>query len=342
LDQQIVEKFLNDTCTVEEAKKVTAWFLTPEGQRYLAKRLDEDAGLLQDERIKPLLPGVDSKQMWQKIKDSIHAEKKSNTQYDARRYPRRKVASWWYAAAVILIVAAVSVFFVWKLHPVNQIAQNKQPTHFKTGAHEHGSVNLQDGTKIRLNSNSQLWISANYGQKNRKIRLKGEAYFEVHHNAAKPFVIHTHGAVIKDLGTAFDVRAIPGEGNIQVAVKSGKVSIKSSQGSTTQTVKLTGGHFGYLNLETDSIAIDAFGIQNYLSWMNGRIKFDDASLKKVSRQLSRIYSVSFAYSAVSLKRMKLSANFQRGTLKKALAVISLTLSINYRLKNHRVIWSRKN
>jgi ferric-dicitrate binding protein FerR (iron transport regulator) len=281
--------------------------------------------------------------MWQEIKDRIHAEKKSNTkyEYDARRYSRQKVSSWWYATAIILIVATISVFFVWKHHPTDQIAENKQPVHFKTAARQQQTLSLSDGTKVKMNSNSELWISADYGQKGREIKLKGEAYFEVHHNPDKPFVIHTKGAVIKDLGTAFDVRAIPGEDNVQVAVKSGKVSIRSGQTSEVQPVEITGGHFGYLNLKTDSVKIDGFGIQNYLSWINGRITFDDASLKKVSQQLSRIYNVSFAHSAASLKRMKLSANFKRGSLKKALDVISLTLSIDYRMRNHQVIWRKE-
>jgi ferric-dicitrate binding protein FerR (iron transport regulator) len=337
LDQHIIEKFLNNTCTIEEAEQVVGWFATTEGQAYLAKKLDEDAELLQNERIKPLLPRLDLAQMWKSIESGMGSEKKDKTLF----YPRRKVASYWYAAAIILVVCTLSVLFVRKYDPANQIAQNKQPTHFKTGAHQQGSVTLPDGTKIRLNRDSQLWISADYGQKSREIKLKGEAYFKVHHNKNKPFIIRIHGAVIKDLGTEFDVRAIPGEDNVQVAVKSGKVSIRSSQDSTTQAAELTGGHFGYLNLKTDSISINEFAIKNYLSWMNGWITFDNAPLRKVSKQLSRIYSVSFAYSAASLKGMKLSANFKRGSLKKALSVISLTLSINYRLKNHRVVWSKK-
>jgi ferric-dicitrate binding protein FerR (iron transport regulator) len=192
-----------------------------------------------------------------------------------------------------------------------------------------------------LNRNSDIRISADYGEKKRSIKLKGEAYFQVQHNVDKPLVIHTEGADIKDLGTVFDVRAVPGEDNIQVAVKSGKVSIYSEHTSGTKAVKLTAGHFGYLNLETGSVAVEEVGIQNYLSWMTGRITFDNTTLKKVSKQLSRIYNVSFRYGSDSLKSVKLSANFKRGSLKKALDVISLTISIDYRLKGRQVIWYEK-
>jgi ferric-dicitrate binding protein FerR (iron transport regulator) len=337
MDQHLVEKFFNGTCTVEEAEQVVGWFATTEGQAYLEKKLDEDAELLQNKRLKPLLPRLDSAQMWKSIESGMGSVKKDNTLH----YPRPKVASYWYAAAVVFIVAAISIFFVWKHYPADQIAQSKQPTHFSTNAYQRQTISLSDGTEIRMNSNSQLWIAADYERGKREVKLKGEAYFKVHHNPSKSFVIHTHGVLIKDLGTAFDVRAKPGENNVQVAVKQGKVSIRSSQDSTAQSVELTGGHFGYLNLKTDSITVDAFGIQNYLSWMSGRIKFDNASLRKVCKQLSRMYNVSFAYSLSALKTIKLSANFQRSSLKKALSVISLTLSIDYRLKNHRVVWYSK-
>jgi ferric-dicitrate binding protein FerR (iron transport regulator) len=337
MNHRIIEKFLNNTCTVEEAREVVEWFATPEGQAHLAKRLDEDAGLLQDERIRPLLPDVDSKQMWQKIREHIYAQKSYNTFH----YRRRKAASYGYAAAIILVVGLLSVFFVWKYHPAKQQGAKEWAAHYSASANVQQKIRLGDGTRVRLNSDSQLWLFKDYGQGRREVKLKGEAYFKVRHNAAQPFVIHTHGAVIKDLGTVFDVRALPGEDNVQVAVKSGKVSIRSEQKPQKQAVELTGGHFGYLNLQTDSIAIDAFAVGNYLSWMDNQFTFDNASLKKVSRQLSRIYNVSFTYTSDDLKGMKLSADFKGHSLKKALSVIALTLSIHYQMKDHHVIWSKR-
>lgn len=66
-----------------------------------------------------------------------------------------------------------------------------------TDAGQQKSFVLRDGTKIRLNSNSQLWISRDYGRPNRNITLKGEAYFEVKHNENHPFKVHVQGALIK-------------------------------------------------------------------------------------------------------------------------------------------------
>lgn len=337
MDQRIVEKFLNETCTVEEGKQVVEWFATEEGQEYLCKRLDEDAALLQDKRIKPMLAELDSEKLWKGIETGMKPQKR----YYASGHYRRKAAPYWYAAAIILVAGLFSVFFYWQQGPIGQTAAKRQPLHFAAGADQQKSFILRDGSKIKLNSHSQLWISANYGRQIREITLKGEAYFEVEHNQEKPFVIHAHGVTIKDLGTEFDVRAIPGENSVQIAVKTGKVAIQNHRETEGRAVQLTGGQFGYINLQTDSISINKFAVENYLSWMNGRFKFDHAPLGKVSEQLSRIYNVSFAYAADSLKNMTFSASFSRESLKRTLAVISLTLSIDYQMKNHYVIWSKK-
>lgn len=332
MNQQLIEKFLNNTCTVEEAEQVVTWFSTTEGQHYLAKRLEEDARLLQDERIKPMLPELDSAQMWREIDGNINQKK----EYKNFRQPRRKVTAYRYAAVIILLVGVLATFFAWK-HPMSS---KEEPIHFITKSHQHQTITLGDGTTIKLNSNSQLWIAADYGESNREVTLKGEAYFEVIHDKNNPFVIHAHGTIVKDLGTVFNVRAMPNETNVQVAVKSGKVLIRSKQ-SQTRGVKLTAGQFGYVNLETDTVTIDAFAIQNYLSWVSGGITFKNAPLKKVSRQLSRMYDVSFKYASDSIKDLSFSANFTRGSLKKALEVISLTLSIDYQKTEQAVVWSKK-
>jgi hypothetical protein len=144
MDQKIIEKFFNNTATVEETRQVVEWFATAEGQAYLAKRLDRDAGLLQDEQIMPIVSDLDSSQMWQEMHDNMDAEKKDNT----FRYPRQKVTTYWYAADIILVVATLSVFLVWKYHLADQIFKNKQQTHFVTDAYHHKAITLKDGTKI--------------------------------------------------------------------------------------------------------------------------------------------------------------------------------------------------
>lgn len=118
--------------------------------------------------------------------------------------------------------------------PADQVDKKQQPVHVITNAHQHKEITSSDRTEIKFNSNSELWLSPTYGQPKREVTLEGEAYFEFTHNPAKPFVIHTRSILIKDLETAFNMRAIPGKKNIQVAVKSGKVSILYEEDLATE------------------------------------------------------------------------------------------------------------
>lgn len=103
MDQHKVEKFLNNTCTPEEAKQVVEWFATREGQVYLAKRLDKDAGLLQDNRIRPILAGLSSAGMWKGIEAGMGQTK---------RYNSKRVVAYWYVAAVILVAGTFFYHFL--------------------------------------------------------------------------------------------------------------------------------------------------------------------------------------------------------------------------------------
>lgn len=343
MNKEVLEKYFNGIYSVEEAEQVVEWLSTDEGQAYLSDKFDEDVELLKNEKIKPMLPALDSKRMWSRVSKEVGPASR-------RTLPVRRghASSYWYVAAMVFLVCGLSIFFYEKFVPVDKTSQEKQAMYFSTNAQQQKEITLSDGTAIRLNNNSQLWISATYGQPQRDVTLKGEAYFEVTHNTAKPFVIHTNGILIKDLGTAFNVRALPGKNNVQVAVESGKVSILSEENLSTNSreakprpIKLTGGQYAYLNLETDSFEVSEFQVENYLNWMSDQLKFDRAPLVKASEQLSHIYNVTFSYASDSLKTMHFSASFEAESLKRTLAVIALTLSIGYQIKGDHVIWKEE-
>lgn len=339
MDKRTVEKFINDTCTAEEAEQVIEWLATEEGQKYLSDRLNKDAELLKNEKVKLMLPALDSKKMWSDIEGKVGPVPPNKTPV----YYRNHLSSYRYVAAIVLFLFSLSFLFYDNYVP-DQTAKEPKITYFSTNDQQWREITLSDGTEITLNNNSQLWVSATYGQPKREVTLKGEAYFEVIHNEDKPFIIHTKGVSIKDLGTAFNVRSIPGKKNVQVAVKSGKVSILQNKNPAIKKTKemakveLTPGQYAYVDLETSSISINEFEVENYFSWMNDRLQFNEATLAKASKQLSRIYNVTFSYAADSLKTLKFSAQFEAESLKRTLAVIALTLSIDYEIKNQHVIW----
>lgn len=339
MDREKVERFFRNTCSSEEAEEVLDWFSEPEGKAFLQKKLDQDIDLLKDERIKPLVTEIRSEKMWDAIEGEIDATRSLKFITPSAR----KSNYYWQAAAVALVLIVSSIFVVSNWTDRNEDKRvAEHPVLYKAGDNQHKVLSLSDGTKIRLNSNAQIQISEDYGRSKREITLTGEAYFEVVHDEDRPFIIQTPGASIKDLGTAFNVRALPGKNNVQVAVTEGKVSMWSARQTEKEATELVPGQFGYIDLENRTIQIEEFGVNNYLSWMNGRLKFEEAPLDKVSLQLSRIFGLSFEYSSKELKQLPLSTDFQYGSVKKVLEVISMTLHIDYEKDGSNVVWKENN
>ncbi len=335
MDRNKVERFFKDKCTPAEIEEVREWFQTPEGQVFLKERLDRDILQLQEEHIKPMTSEIRSQKMWDLIETGTASMGKQGYGSSSRS------TSYWQATAAILLLLTATMFYVWNQVPI-QDEMAAQPLSYATGDDQQKVLTLSDGTQIRLNSNAQVQIPADFNQSTREVRLRGEAFFEVSHDEAKPFIVHTAWATIKDLGTAFNVRAIPDNRKVQVAVTDGKVSVWSEKQTEEKATELTEGQFGHFDLQKGILQIEQFSTSNYLSWINGRLTYDGAHLEQVSRQLGRMYEVSFAYSDYSLKKLSVTADFERKSLEKVLEVIAMTLRIDYRIDEEKVIWLQGN
>jgi transmembrane sensor len=101
---------------------------------------------------------------------------------------------------------------------------------FRTGNGELGTLQLGDGSVVHLNAHSRIALKFSAGTRDVEL-LDGEALFEVHHDAGRPFRVFTHGTVIQDLGTRFNVYSRPDE--VQVAVIEGSVEVSAADTATT-------------------------------------------------------------------------------------------------------------
>jgi len=244
-----------------------------------------------------------------------------------------QISAWKWAASLLLLIAAISVWAaIHYWHPA--------ATTYATSQMEQHIVTLPDGSKVRLNRNSKISFARGFSGSTRKISLTGEAFFRVQHNPDKPFVIHAGNAVIKDIGTSFDVKK-ENNGKVIVAVKSGKASLQNRNKSGHKVVVLTKGQIGILNQKGGISKISQANIQNYWSWISGRVAFKNMPLGQVSTQLDNIYGIHCRLADSSLASMKLTAYIKNTSLHQVLHMIALTLGIEYRKNGRKVIWLRK-
>src|SRR3989441_1479714 len=143
------------------------------------------------------------------------------------RYGGPKRSGRWNVAIAAAVVAAVmgAGGAWWLAREARSVAQAPAMREYATPRGRRAVLRLLDGTEITLNADSRLRAPVTFGDRRRDVYLEGEAYFRVVHDAARPFVVHTAGGAIQDIGTRFGVHAYDGAERERVAVVEGAVAL---------------------------------------------------------------------------------------------------------------------
>jgi ferric-dicitrate binding protein FerR (iron transport regulator) len=149
-------------------------------------------------------------------------------------------------------------------------------------------IDLPDGTHVWLNNASSLRYPTVFTGSSREVELQGEAFFQVVHDARKPFHVRVGGVEIQDIGTSFNIMAYPDEQSIQTTLVDGSVKISNKQNALTLS---SSGQ--QARVEGEAIVVRQHAnIGQVTAWKNGNFQFENADIRAVLRQISRWYDVS--------------------------------------------------
>ena len=158
------------------------------------------------------------------------------------------------------------------------------------------SLVLPDGTKAILDAASSIKYPVNFIGHERKVEITGQVYFEVVHDAAKPFMVMTKGQVIEDIGTKFNVNAFDDEPFIKTTLVGGSVKV-SIPGATSPSESagaiLKPGE--QTVLQNNKLTVSDANIEEVLAWKNGYFRFNDENIESIMRKLSRWYDIDVEY-----------------------------------------------
>jgi len=228
------------------------------------------------------------------------------------------------AALVVLLLGSGALW--WSVSRHKPVAMRE----FTTARGQRAEMRLADGTRILLSVDSKLRVPGDYGAVARDVYVDGEAYFEVTHDATKPFAVHAANALVRDLGTRFGVRAYAGEQRVRVVVAEGKVALRSVAAvDTISTPVLTPGDLGRLDPSGALTVAQGVNVQRYLSWTNGRLAFQDAPLREVLPDLARWYDLDLTLAAASLGDRRLTFDVDGEPLTQVLDGIALLAHARY-------------
>jgi transmembrane sensor len=211
----------------------------------------------------------------------------------------RKMNPWRMAAAV---AAALLIFFigyqVWRDRP-GHIAQEQLATLKAPSAPRQHT--LADGSIVWVNAGSALKYPERFTGSTREVYLSGEAYFDIEHNANKPFIIHTGNVTTTVLGTAFNIREDHVKHTIAVTVTRGKVSVTSGNqllGIVSPNRQLS---FNTVNQETNLRTVNA---AQAIAWQKIDLKFEDVSFDQAVKTLEERFGVKIKFANDKLKNCR--------------------------------------
>ncbi len=200
-------------------------------------------------------------------------------------------------------------------------------------------VQLSDGTKVWLNSESQLKYPVAFvdGETREVELLYGEAYFEVspstNHGGSK-FKVHTQMQHVEVLGTEFNIKAYKDETNIYTTLVEGKVAISNAR---TRQI-LAPNQQSNLSVKNNDIAITTVDVYSETSWRKGLFVFKGMPLKEIMKVLSRWYDVDIVFADAKLGNVKFNGVLNKNqNLEEILTTIKNTDFINaYEIKNNKI------
>jgi len=233
----------------------------------------------------------------------------------------------WYKIAATLLILVISGFVI------NYFVSRNREILYQT-ADNTLTISLPDGSKVSLNRHSQLSYSAAFGKEKRNVILKGEAFFDVSHNAIKPFMIHVDNAIVEVVGTSFNVRAYDIHKEVEVIVKTGVVKLSIPE--LHKEVKITAGEKGTYARSAHNLNHSNNQDVNFLSWKTQTLVFEESDLRTVVETLNRTYDVNITMSASIPPSCVVTVTFDHQSLDAVLHVLETTLNLTYHRNGNQI------
>lgn len=261
------------------------------------------------------------------------------------------------AAAVLLLIVAG---YWYRQQP----AVEELP--MKTLTANHGSKNhfiLPDGSKVWLNAGTTVTYPMSFEKDSvRRVWLSGEAYFEIRHDEAHPFWIHTPQMDIRDLGTAFNIKAWPSDETAEATLIEGAIEVKPKHAddfailtkpnekivvyaAREKQVAPTGRPDHVTQIEvmkqpfTISVAAPKVGdsVLAETAWMKDILVFQNETFEELAVRMERWYDITISFENEGLKKVRLNGSFVNETVEQALQELQLIRPFTYEIENGRVV-----
>jgi len=249
----------------------------------------------------------------------------------------------WFAAAAVL--AAVAVGAIWL-----QQGSGESQT-LATAVGQQRNVTLADGSTVTLNTNTILETDLRW--RTREIYLrKGEAHFQVAHDRSRPFLVHAGDAVVRAVGTAFEVRVLTDQ-HVDVVVDEGRVEVQATAllpaspnpaararatAPTTVRALNAGERLSTASRDYAVTPITAQQMSSELAWREGAIIFDGQPLSEAIAEIERYTDARIVVSDPEIARLRVGGRFRTGDVQEFFDALQTVLPVSIRHTNAGLVF----
>ncbi len=203
---------------------------------------------------------------------------------------------------------------------------------------QRSEMTLYDGTKVWLNSGTELKFPLVFSGDQRKVYVKGEAFFDVARDAAKPFIVNAGQMDIEVLGTRFDVCAYPDDEELNATLEEGEIRAVNPQ--TEEKVHLLPGSQVILNRGSQKFLVQQVDTRLYTSWKENMLRLENATFSDVVKKMERWYDVRIHVDEQVDSEERYTMTIKTESLREMLRLVSFTTPLNYEIKENQVFIKR--
>jgi transmembrane sensor len=260
------------------------------------------------------------------------------------------------AGMLIILLAGLVLNYSSRKNPVKN-----QPVAINSIVTKYGNkskVNLPDGSHVWLNAGSRLdYASTDFNSKGREVYLSGEAYFDIVHNASRPFIVRSGNMQVKVLGTAFNIKAYPEEDNMETSLIKGSVEITIKNRpddiyilrpneklviSNERPLKKTEGISfkpGIINDGGDIVAlkkVDYTAAEKMVyetAWVQNKLVFRSEKFGYLAVKMERWYGVRIRFRDEQKEELMFTGIFTTETILQALNAMRVVHSFHYTIED---------
>ena len=317
----LFDKYLDGYATSEEIKSLIKWLKADD----MSHKWSEEQWTNSSSEINPQL----RQELFVKIKEKAGIV---NTPVKTRIL---NISGWLFrGAAVLLLLLATGAVFYFNKQNVYQ--PSDMLVTVEKG--QKANIMLPDGSKVWINSDSELKYGSRFDDKERTLELTGEAYFEVAPDKDRPFTVNVGEISVTALGTSFNIKSYGNENDISMTLMSGKIEVASAG----KKIILNPNEQIIYNKESKSInKLNLTETSYYTSWRQNTLHFEAETFENIAKTLERYYNTKIVFESESLKENSFTGTLGNTSLESILQILSLTSPLSYEISNN-IIYLREN